>query len=458
LDEQAMVAISRRIALSVLDGLDDTEAFPDRLLDSAFETEANLIQKDRALATGLVYGVLRWRGRLDWVIGKLSSTPINKMAPSVLNALRLGVYQILFLSRIPPSAAVNDSVELVKSRAPAWVVGFTNGVLRAATRRGKQIPLPPYGKNPVHAMAVRESHPLWLVQRWSHRFGIEETKRLCQANNQIPPLTVQANTLKVSRDELLAVLRDSVKEAALTKHAPDGISLRGLRQALPEIPSFKEGWFHVQDEASQLITRIVSPEPGERVLDACAGFGGKTAGLAQLMKGRGEITAMDNQPWKLRQLVASMARLGITSVRTFEHDLSRPLPPEMREAFDRVLLDSPCSGLGVLRRNPDAKWKKKETDLAGLQVNQIGFLHCLAQAVRKGGCMVYAVCSQEPEEGELVVKGFLEQEEGFVVDQEPAEQLGSHEGLFDSRGFFRSFPHRHDMDGFFAVRFKRVAP
>jgi len=452
-----MVAISRRIAFSALNGLEDSGAFPERLLHGAFERQANLTQRDRALATDLVYGVLRWRGRLDWMIGELSNTPIHKIDSSVLNALRLGLYQILFLTRIPTSAAVNESVELVKvSRAPSWVVRFVNGVMRAAARNGKKIPLPAYENDPVRAIAVRESHPSWLVERWIKSLGIDETKELCQANNQIPPITVRANTLKISREDLLAELRDFAKEITATRHAPDGISLRGLQRALFDMPCFKQGWFQVQDEASQLITQLLDPQPGQIVLDACAGLGGKTSHVAQLMKDHGKITAMDNQPWKLRHLEAAMARLGISSVEPLDHDLLESVPTAMTGAFDRVLLDAPCSGLGVLRRNPDAKWKKNEASLPELQANQLGFLDCLAPVVKNGGFMVYAVCSAEPEEGEQVVKGFLERHAGFVVDQEPGAYWKDHEDLLDNRGFLRTLPHKHDMDGFFAVRFKRV--
>ena len=198
-----MVAVSRRIALSVLNGLDVSNAFPERLLHRAFERERQLIRKDRALTTELVYGVLRWRSRLDWVISQLSKTPVHKIDPSILNIIRLGIYQILFHSRIPPSAAVNDSVEMAKARAPLWVVRFVNGVMRSAAQRAREVPLPDYSDDPVQAIAVRESHPLWLVERWVERVGVEGTKRLCMANNQVPPVTVRANTLKVSRKKLL---------------------------------------------------------------------------------------------------------------------------------------------------------------------------------------------------------------------------------------------------------------
>lgn len=451
-----MVAISRRISLSVLNGLDDSNVFPEHLLHKAFEREPQLIRKDRALATDLVYGVLRWRSRLDWVISRLSNTAFHKIDGSVLNIIRLGLYQILFHSRIPPSAAVNDSVEMTKAIAPLWVVSFVNGLMRAAVRRAREIPMPDYADNPVQAIAVRESHPLWLVERWVDRIGVEETKQLCMANNRIPPLTVRANTLKASRQDLHNSLKDFVRKIEPTRFAPDGLSLRRLRDSIGDIPSFKDGWFQVQDEAAQLITHLLDPKPGERVLDACAGLGGKTGHIAQLMKDNGQIKAMEKQSWKLNKLKTSLALLGISAVTTWQHDLSEPVPVDQSGTFDRVLLDAPCSGLGVLRRNPDAKWKKSETDLTRLRADQLRFFERLAPLVKPGGRLVYCVCSLEPEEGAGVVKDFLKNQAQFVIDREPVGLFDVDERLMDSSGCFRSLPHEHDMDGFFAVRLKRT--
>jgi 16S rRNA (cytosine967-C5)-methyltransferase len=452
-----MVAVSRRISLSVLNRLDDSNAFPQQLLHRAFQQEGKLIRKDRALATELVYGVLRWRGRLDWVISQLSTTPVHKIDPFVLNILRLGLFQILFLSRIPPSAAVNDSVTMTKDRQPLWVVRFVNGVMRTAVRRAKDIPLPDERDDPIQAIAVREAHPLWLVGRWVKRLGIEETRQLCEANNRVPPVTVRANTLKVSRKQLMDSLKKQVGHITKTPLAPDGLSLRSLRHAITDIPSFKDGWFQVQDEAAQLITHLLDPKPGETILDACAGYGGKTGHMAQLMKDRGSIEAMDSQSRKLNQLKESLARLGVSSVTAWHHDLSESIPIAHLSCFDRILLDAPCSGLGVLRRNPDAKWRKTETDLTRLQADQLRFLGCLAPLVKPGGHLVYAVCSLEPEEGEDVVQDFLKYHAQFVIDREPDGVMDMDAGLLDSSGYFRSFPHKQNMDGFFAVRFKRKA-
>ncbi len=451
-----MAAIARRIALCVLSSLNDSNVTLDRLLTQAFEKRHPLRQRDRALATELVLGVLRWRARLDWVIHRLSKTPVDKMDPRILDIVRLGLYQILFLSRIPVSAAVNDSVELAKEKAPVWVVRFVNAVLRSAVRRARQLELPDDPHDPVAAIAIRESHPRWMVKRWVERMGIEETRRLCKTNNQIPPVTVRVNTLKVSRERLLGSLAAHVKDIARTGSCPDGLALRGLKRAIAEMPAFQQGWFQVQDEAAQLISYILGPRPGETVLDACAGLGGKTGHVAQLMKNSGVIKAMDRQVWKLQSLDASMTRLGVSSVITWHHDLCEPAGEDLAGTFDRILLDAPCSGLGVVRRHPDIKWGKREDDLTRLQRKQRHLLAALAPWVKRGGCLVYCVCSLEPEEGEGVVEDFLKSQSDFVIDCSSTGLAGIDERLFDGSGIFRSLPHKHDMDGFFAVRLKRV--
>jgi 16S rRNA (cytosine967-C5)-methyltransferase len=213
----------------------------------------------------------------------------------------------------------------------------------------------------------------------------------------------------------------------------------------------------VQDEAAQLISHLLDPKPGETALDACAGYGGKTGHIAQLMKDRGRIKAMENQSWKLNQLKTSLRRLGVSSVTAWHHDLSESIPIAHFSNFDRVLFDAPCSGLGVLRRNPDAKWRKTEADLTRLRADQLRFLGCLAPLVKPGGHLVYAVCSLEPEEGQDVIQDFLKNQAQFVIDREPAGVMNIDAALVDDSGYFRTLPHKQNMDGFFAVRLRRVA-
>jgi 16S rRNA (cytosine967-C5)-methyltransferase len=392
------------------------------------------------------------------VIQQLSDTPFDKINPEVLSVIRLGLYQILFLSRIPASAAVNDSVEIAKKRSPRWVVPFVNAVLRSAVRKAEKIPLPVQEDDPVAAIAIGESHPSWMVERWVKRMGVEETKGLCRANNRIPPVTIRTNTLKVSRDSLSRSLSPHVREIRPTRFAPDGLTLRGLKQPVGDMSAFQNGWFQVQDEAAQLITHFLDPNPGQVVLDACAGLGGKTGHIAQLMNNRGRITAGDHQSRKLSCLKTSMERLAFSSVATWHHDLLGATPENLTSAFDRILLDAPCSGLGVIRRNPDIKWKKRKKDLTRLQKKQQHFLARLAPLLKQGGRLVYCVCSLEPEEGSAVVEGFLKSHPDFVIDDSSAGLCEVSRPFVDESGAFRTLPQEYDMDGFFAVRLKKDRP
>jgi 16S rRNA (cytosine967-C5)-methyltransferase len=449
-----MAGISRRIALSVLTGLEASNVTMDVLLTQAFEKESILHQRDRALATELVFGVVRWRDRLDWILKHLSHISFPRISPPVLNILRLGLYQILFLSRIPPSAAVNDAVELAKETEPQWVAGYVNGVLRSAVRAGKDVPMPDETTNPILSLSIEQSHPAWLVERWVAFMGIEETKRRCRANNRIPPLTIRVNTLKCSVKELMDALAPLAGEIVPAQFAPEGLVVRGLKQSIGEMAPFCRGWFQVQDEAAQLVTHLLDPKPGEKILDACAGLGGKTGHIAQIMGDSGRITATDRNRTKLDALQRCLVRLGITTVTVQYLDI-QSIPQSFFEAYDRVLLDAPCSGLGVIRRNPDVKWKKKPKDLVRLQQDQTRFLTTLAPFIRKGGILLYCVCSLEPEEGEDVVNRFLKRHRDFDIDDSSSHPTFL-APFVERTGFFRTSPQGHDMDGFFAVRLRKI--
>ncbi len=452
-----MAAISRRIALSVLNALDESNATLDTLLARSFG-QGQVDHRDRALATELVFGTLRWQGRLDWVLQFLSNIPLHKIEPRILSILRLGLYQILFLSRIPPWAAVNDSVELARETAPRWVVRFVNAVLRSAVRKAKQTPMPDPAKNPITSIVVEEAYPPWLVERWADRLGVEATRLLCRANNRIPPVSIRTNTLRVSREELLDYLGPLVDHVEPSTFSPEGILLRGLKEPIGAMPAFQQGWFQVQDEAAQLISYLVGPRPGETILDACAGLGGKTSHMAQIMGDMGEITAVDNHVLRLSKLETSMTRLGISSVTVRRHDLQTPFAENLAGPFDRILLDAPCSGLGVIRRNPDIKWRKGADDLVRVREKQERILACMAPLVKEGGRLVYCVCSLEPEEGEAVVEGFLKSFPVFVIEDPSIEISEIARRFVDRAGIFKILPQEHAMDGFFAVRLRRLEP
>jgi 16S rRNA (cytosine967-C5)-methyltransferase len=410
--------------------------------------------RDRDLLNALVFGVLRWRARLDYLIARFSKTPLSKLDPPILNVLRMALFQLLFLTRIPPSAAVNTAVDLAKSMSAPWVGAFVNAVLRKAAAGHAAVVFPDPSREPVEALAATWAFPEWLVKRWIDRYGVEPAAALCESINIIPPLTLRVNTLKTTRSAVMAALSPEAEKVEPTAAAPDGIRVRGLRKRLTELTGFQQGWFQVQDEAAQLVSLLLAPRPGETVLDACAGRGGKTGHLAQLMQNQGLLVATDTSGQRLAELMKEMRRLGVSIVSCQEAGLGSPITVAPAKGFDRVLLDAPCSGLGTLRRNPDIKWAAGRKDLRRYHDSQLKLLQQAAEQLRPGGVLVYAVCSPEPEETVDVVADFLAGNPGFEADRNASDPPGPIPGLVDSHGFLQTYPHLRYMDGFFAARIK----
>lgn len=435
---------TREQALTVLR---ETErgSFADHLLDAA---RRELDSRDSGFLLELVYGVLRNRARIDWLLDRFSRQPIASTDDWTRNILRLAAYQLLFLDRVPPSAAVNTATELAKrhGRKPKYV----NGLLRTLARSRETLPVPA-DEDPATRLAILHSHPRWLVARWIDRFGLDRTDETLRRNNQPAPLVLRANALKNTRDELVALLEQQGAAVRATRQSPWGIELLSSA-GITALPSYKEGRFMVQDEAAQLVSLLLDPRPGETVLDACAAPGGKTTHLAELMHDQGTIIALDSRRDRLPKISENASRLGISIIRPVLGDAAA-----FREGtFDRVLVDAPCSGLGVLRRHPDGRWTKTEATLREKNVIQLHILSNCASLVRPGGTVVYSTCTTEPEENEDVVSHFLANNAVFSVDTAPPCRIEqSQPPLLDSNGFFRTFPSTTDMDGFFAVRLIR---
>ncbi len=444
---------ARHNALQILNERDSQEVPVDGIIESVFSSGSQSKQ-DKAFIHNLVYGVLRWRGRLDWIIKHFSHIKIDKIDPKVLNILRLGLFQILHLTRVPVSAAVNTSVELAKSVADVRTVRYVNAVLRKASVGVGEVVFPDFKRNQVEAIAATYAFPEWLVKRWLKRFSDQETIALCEAANVIPPITVRTNLLKTDRDRLIALLQHEAEDVQVTTYSDVGISF--YRPILPvaKLSSYQSGWFQVQDEAAQLVSQFFNPQPQDNILDACAGLGGKTGHIAQLMSNQGRIIAMDNHKRRLAQLRAEMMHLGISIVTTNSHDLTQPFDRTPRRKFDRILLDAPCSGLGVIRRNPDAKWIRSKMDLQTYHRRQTAFLKVLAPQVKIGGILQYVVCSLEPEENEHVATTFQQDCPNFTVEKSP-DIPSNLKSFVDADGYFRTYPPTGNMDGFFAVRFIR---
>lgn len=452
-----MTDLARQSALTLLNTLSGSQLTLDAVMNDFYAANQTLDKRDLALVNALVFGVVRWQGRLDHIIAHFSNTPMSKIKTPVLNILRLGVYQLAFMTRIPESAAVNTSVELAKKNGPVWVVKFVNGLLRNVTRNLPSVPFPTMEENKTLSISVGKSFPTWLVQKWLNRFGDEDTVKLCDLLNTVPPISVRANTLRTNRENLLEALSPHVKDLCLTGYSSHGLSFSQPDRPIPQLPGFDNGWFQVQDEAAQLVSILVAPKPGERVLDACAGLGGKTGHLAQLMENKGEILALDHEAKKLALLDREMARLGVTIVKTCVADIEQPLDENTLGSFDRILLDAPCSGMGVIQRNPDSKWRLTKKNLNRYKKRQVRFLSALAPLLKPSGILVYAVCSTEPEENDAVIDSFLHAHPDFHLVTETDGLNEPTAGLMNPRGFVASFPHKHGMDGFFTARLSRNA-
>lgn len=397
-----------------------------------------LDRRDRAFLMELVYGVLRAVGLLDWILDRFLEKP-QRLGDFTRNNLRIAAYQIYFM-RVPQWAAVHEAVEMEKTM-PGGKAPLVNAVLRNLLRNKDRFSLPIAFDDKVTFIAVNTSHPEWLVRRWVKRFGEEEALLLAQANNNVPPMTIRVNTLKTSREELLHILTHNGVLAKPTAFSPDGIRLEELKTYAGL--SFCEGLFAVQDEASQLITYMLAPKPGERVLDACAAPGGKTTHIAQLMKDEGEIVAVEKDEKRTETLRSNIARLGIHSVKIVNEDIFEAAD---LGTFDRILVDAPCSATGVIRRNPDVKHRLKPGDLEKFRSRQSELLGCASGLLKEDGVMVYSVCSIEPEEGEHAANDFLKTNADFrIIDPVTFSRD------FGRDGFFRTYPHKDNMDGFFGV-------
>lgn len=441
----------RRAAFEILVRIDRDQSFADLLIDRELSVGV-YDARDRALLTELVFGVLRRRGTLDYLVDLFSSRRCAKLERGVLTLLRLGLYQMFFLERIPVSAAVNETVKLARVFAPR-ASGFVNAVLRRFDRERAGIAWPDREADPAGFMAAFHSHPRWLAQEWLRRFGADEAEALAAAMSGQPPLTLRVNTLRTTRDALLGSFAADGVEAEPTAWSPVGIQVRSPARPAA-LPGFGEGLFTVQDESSQLASLFLAPEPGEQVLDLCAAPGGKATHLAQLMENRGELLACDRDGRKLGRIEETAARLGLGIIRTLALDASSPLAPLGDRRFDRMLVDAPCSGLGVIRRNPESKWRLSPADPPRLAALQGTILRNAADRLAAGGVLLYSTCSTSDEENEAVVDEFVSERGDFVVEDLRALFPGQ-APLFTEQGMFRSWPHRHGMDGFFAARLKK---
>lgn len=414
-------------------------------------------ERDRALAAEVATGVQRWRATLDHLIAQRSKRPLSRLDPEIVEILRLSIYQLLHLARVPASAVVDDAVNMAGKAGKRSAQGFVNAVLRGISRQRDRLDLPQPPSDRTNRDAILDyfsvtlSHPRWLAGRWLDRYGFDAADAWMRFNNAPAPLTLRVNQLRTTRETLIAELDDEDVRVRRGVYAPDaliveeGHPLRG--------DSADGGRFVVQDEASQLVAWIAGARAGTRVLDTCASPGGKATAMAADMNGTGVLIACDLRPRRVELLRQTIATSGATNVAIVRADVLRPLP--FPAIFDLVVLDAPCSGLGTLRRDPDIKWRRQESDLVPLAAAQLTMLQHAADAVAPGGRLVYATCSSEPEENEGVVNAFLAGTRHFELAGADALPSAFPRTLLDERGFLRTAPDRHQLEAFFAAVLRR---
>jgi 16S rRNA (cytosine967-C5)-methyltransferase len=434
----------------------------DKALDDELEKRASdgrLDPRDRSLAMELIYGTLRRQETIDWRLEPVLKRPLSRLPVVVQMVLRLGAYQLLCLDRIPPSAAVDESVRLAKSYAGQlrrdWS-GFVNAVLRNLIRTPEPS-LPHPDVDPARALSVRHSVPLWLCQRWINRLGLDQAEAVCRAAGTVPAVTLRVNRLRVTREQFLDRLKQEGIAASPTAVSPVGVVL-DKSEAITSLPGFQDGDFYVEDEAAQLIPPLLDPQPGELVLDACAAPGGKTTHVAALMQNRGEILALDRHADRLKLVDENCRRLGIAIIRTIRADAAMSLPSALQgRMFDRILVDAPCSGLGVLRRHPEAKWTKHEAMFARHHRLQAQILDAAGSVLRPGGVLVYSTCSTEREETEDVIESVCRMSPGWVRESVEPWLPSPTLSLMTAQGALSTMGNRFGMDGFYAARLRKVS-
>ncbi len=473
-------------------------AYADVALDRVLQ-KVNLLDCDRRLVTELVYGSVRRQRTLDTLIDQLAKKKSDQQPQDLRTILHLGFYQLRYQERIPASAAVNTTVQLAKENGFSGLTGFVNGLLRQYIRlaqkikgdplqlpessdlenlspnlspkRGEALNSPPSllgkgagglgfaltfpndVKSQVERLGILHSFPDWIVQVWLEQLGLTDTEQLCEWMNQSPTIDLRINPLRASIEEVEVVLQSAGVLVRRIPHLPQALRFIGNTGSIQKLPGFKEGWWTVQDSSAQLVGHLLDPQPGEVVIDACAAPGGKTTHIAELMADEGKIWACDRTPSRLRKLQENFQRLNLQSIQIYTGD-SRHFK-QFQNTADRVLLDAPCSGLGTMHRHADARWRQTPESVRELSVLQRELLTHTSTFVKPGGVLVYATCTLHPAENEEVISAFLAESPDWQIESPSGLELPD---STDStpQGWFKLWPHRQDMDGFFMVRLRKT--
>ena len=434
-------------AVKILNRIDRTDAYLDKLLDIEIKN-SNLSGPDKSLLYEIVHGVTRWLGRIDWILNGFYKGQFSKCIPNVKNAMRVALYQILFLDKVPDYAAVNEAVDFVKKLQGQKPADLTNAVLRNIIRSKDSIRYPDPNEDVIAYLSAYYSHPTWLVKRWVNRYGKEDAEKFLIANNNKPSLTLHVNSLVTTVDEMKSLLNSVELKYSDGKYLPDFIRMANLSN-ITDWEYFHKGYFSVQDESTVLPIKLLDVKPEMRVLDLCAAPGGKTALIAGVMKNSGEIVALDRFDSRLKVLQKNLDRLKVSNVKTITIDANEY---NDEVGFDRVLVDAPCSGLGTLTKKPDIKWKRDLSDIRNIVNIQYELLKSGAAQLKPGGSLVYSTCTIEPEENFEIINKFLAENLNFRLVNAgnflPIEVVAEN-------GTVQTLPHIHSIDGSFAAKLEK---
>jgi 16S rRNA (cytosine967-C5)-methyltransferase len=406
---------------------------------------------DKALITEIANGTLRNLSRIDWIKSQFVKT--SKIESWIEDIIRCGIYQLLFLDRVPDSAVCNESAEIARKHSNEGAVKFVNGVLRNISRNKEKLEYPDKEKDAVKFLSVFYSHPEWMVKKWVKDYGRDFTEDLLKANNETPAFTIRCNSLRLNRQELMLLLSEEGMECEAGKYNSEAVYIRGT-SAIEEKESFKKGFYQVQDESSMLVAHVVNPEPGETILDMCSAPGGKATHMAQIMKNEGKIISFDIHSHKLRLIKENAERLGIDIINEKLKD-SAVYDDSLKDSADKVLVDAPCSGLGLIRKKPEIKWNIKPDDLNSLSDIQRSILLNASRYVKPGGNIVYSTCTITKEENEEIVEWFLNENRNFEFENISSRVPGKFITDTCNRGYIKLFSNIHDTDGFFIAKFRR---
>ena len=439
----------RLLAVKALSDINRNGAYANITLQD-YISKHNLADLDRRFFTELVYGVVRRRNYLDAIIVHFAKRPLKKLSSMVVEVLRLGIYQIIYMDKVPESAAVNESVKLAK-KLTRGLSGFVNAILRSVIREQDSIGVEDLASNDIEVISFIYNIPLWLIDLWMGEFGLDKTEDLCAWFNQQPKWTARINTILIDIPQCLTLLKEQGWDVSQDSNYKDIIYINSHRGSLEKSDAVIKGYITFMDKASMLVARLVNPQPGERVLDCCAAPGGKSMYMATLMDNTGSLMSCDIHEHKIALMESNAQRLGISIVQTKVQDATE-LPSAWKSYFDRVLVDVPCSGLGILQKKLDMRWRKDESTLSELPPLQLAILERAAMTVKEKGYLVYSTCTLNYKENEDVVEAFLQKHKEFSI-----VPVDTDFPLKSNNGMITTYPPTDDMDGFFMVKMQRIS-